>query len=55
MNLMTVDGYHAGIEYDEETDPFPGVILGLSGGAEAAMAGTTVGISAGRQPPTPLR
>jgi predicted HicB family RNase H-like nuclease len=29
-----VDGYHAKIEYDEETDQFRGEILGLSGGAD---------------------
>ena len=34
MNLMTVDGYHAKIEYDEEADKFRGEILGLSGGAD---------------------
>ena len=34
MNLMTVDGYHAKIEYDEETDLFRGEILGISGGAD---------------------
>ncbi len=34
MNLMTVDGYHARIDYDEETDQFRGEILGLSGGAD---------------------
>jgi predicted HicB family RNase H-like nuclease len=34
MNLMTVDGYHAKIDYDEETDQFRGEILGLSGGAD---------------------
>ena len=34
MNLMKVDGYHARIEYDEETDQFRGEILGLSGGAD---------------------
>jgi predicted HicB family RNase H-like nuclease len=34
MNLMNVDGYHAKIEYDEETDLFRGEILGLSGGAD---------------------
>jgi predicted HicB family RNase H-like nuclease len=33
MNLMNVDGYHAKIDYDEETDQFRGEILGLSGGA----------------------
>jgi predicted HicB family RNase H-like nuclease len=33
MNLMNVDGYHAKIEYDEETDQFRGEILGISGGA----------------------
>ena len=31
---MTVDGYHAKIEYDEELDLFRGEILGLSGGAD---------------------
>ena len=31
---MTVDGYHAKIEYDEELDVFRGEILGLSGGAD---------------------
>jgi predicted HicB family RNase H-like nuclease len=34
MNLMTVDGYHAKIDYDEKTDHFRGEILGLSGGAD---------------------
>ena len=34
MNLMTVDGYHARIEYDPELDLFRGEILGLSGGAD---------------------
>ena len=34
MNLMNVDGYHAKIDYDEETDQFRGEILGLSGGAD---------------------
>ena len=34
MNLMTVDGYHAKIEYDGETDQFRGEILGISGGAD---------------------
>ena len=34
MNIMTVDGYHAKIEYDEELDLFRGEILGLSGGAD---------------------
>ena len=34
MNLMTVDGYHARIDYNEETDLFRGEILGLSGGAD---------------------
>ncbi len=34
MTLMNVDGYHAKIEYDEETDQFRGEILGLSGGAD---------------------
>ncbi len=34
MNMMTVDGYHARIEYDEDLDLFRGEILGLSGGAD---------------------
>ena len=34
MNLMTVDGYKAKIEYDPETDMFRGEILGLTGGAD---------------------
>jgi predicted HicB family RNase H-like nuclease len=34
MNLMNVDGYHAKIDYDEETDQFRGEILGLSGGSD---------------------
>ena len=34
MNLMTVDGYQAKIEYDEEIDLFRGEILGLTGGAD---------------------
>ncbi|NOT55081.1 MAG: type II toxin-antitoxin system HicB family antitoxin [Deltaproteobacteria bacterium] len=34
MNVMTVDGYHAKIAYDEELDLFRGEILGLSGGAD---------------------
>ena len=34
MNLMHVGGYHAKIDYDEETDQFRGEILGLSGGAD---------------------
>ena len=34
MNLMTVEGYNAKIEYDEELDLFRGEILGLTGGAD---------------------
>ncbi|MDJ0705385.1 MAG: type II toxin-antitoxin system HicB family antitoxin [Leptolyngbyaceae cyanobacterium MO_188.B28] len=34
MNLMTVEGYHARIEYDEDLDQFRGEILGLNGGAD---------------------
>jgi predicted HicB family RNase H-like nuclease len=34
MNVMTVDGYNAKIEYDAEIDLFRGEILGLTGGAE---------------------
>ena len=31
---MTVEGYHAKIEYDEDLDLFRGEILGLNGGAD---------------------
>lgn len=34
MNVMTIDGYHAKIEYDPEIDLFRGEILGLNGGAD---------------------
>jgi len=34
MNIMTVNGYHAKIEYDEELDLFRGEILGINGGAD---------------------
>ena len=34
MNVMTVEGYHAKIEYDAELDLFRGEILGLNGGAD---------------------
>lgn len=34
MNMITVDGYHARIEYDEDLDLFRGEILGLNGGAD---------------------
>lgn len=34
MNTMTVDGYRAKIEYDDELDVFRGEILGLNGGAD---------------------
>lgn len=34
MNTMTLDGYHAKIEYDSELDTFRGEILGLNGGAD---------------------
>jgi len=34
MNLMTVDGHSARIEYDSDTDLFRGEILGLNGGAD---------------------
>lgn len=34
MNLMSIDNYHAKIEYDGELDLFRGEILGLSGGAD---------------------
>jgi len=34
MNTMTLDGYHARVEYDPEQDRFRGEILGLNGGAD---------------------
>jgi len=34
MNLMTVNGYQAVIEYDADLDMFRGEILGLTGGAD---------------------
>lgn len=34
MNLMSIDGYRAKIEYDPELDLFRGEILGLNGGAD---------------------
>ena len=34
MNTISVDGYSAKIEYDEELDLFRGEILGLNGGAD---------------------
>ena len=34
MNMMTVNGYQAKIEYDPELDMFRGEILGLNGGAD---------------------
>ena len=34
MSLMTLDGYKARIDYDEETEQFRGEILGLAGGAD---------------------
>lgn len=34
MNVMTVDDYHATIEFDPELDMFRGEILGLNGGAD---------------------
>ena len=34
MNFMKLDGYHAKIEYVEETDQFRGEILGLAGRAD---------------------
>ena len=34
MNIMSVDGYQARIEYDAELDMFRGEILGLNGGAD---------------------
>ncbi len=34
MNVMTVDNFHAVIEFDPDLDLFRGEILGLSGGAD---------------------
>ena len=34
MNVMTVNEYHATIEFDSELDMFRGEILGLNGGAD---------------------
>ena len=34
MNVMTVDGYTARIEYDADLDAFRGEIMGLNGGAD---------------------
>ena len=34
MNVMTVDGYNARIDYDPDTDLFRGEVLGLTGGAD---------------------
>lgn len=34
MNMMTLDGYSAKIEYDADLDLFRGEILGLAGGAD---------------------
>ena len=34
MNIMTVDGHRAKIEYDPDIDMFRGEILGLNGGAD---------------------
>jgi len=34
MNVMTVDGFNAKIDYDSEIDMFRGEILGLTGGAD---------------------
>lgn len=34
MNIMTLDGYQAKIEYDAELDMFRGEILSLNGGAD---------------------
>ena len=34
MNMMSLEGYNAKIEYDAELDLFRGEILGLTGGAD---------------------
>ena len=34
MNVMTIDDFHAAIEFDADLDLFRGEILGLNGGAD---------------------
>lgn len=34
MSIMTLDGYHAKIEYDADLDLFRGEVFGLNGGAD---------------------
>ena len=34
MNMMTIDGFNAKIEYDADLDMFRGEVLGLNGGAD---------------------
>ena len=34
MNLMTIDGYRAAIQYDPEIEMFRGEFVGLNGGAD---------------------
>lgn len=34
MNIMTINGYHAVIAYDEEIDMFRGEFVALNGGAD---------------------
>lgn len=34
MNMMTLNGYNAKIEYDADLDLFRGEVLGLNGGAD---------------------
>lgn len=34
MNMMTLEGFNAKIEYDDDLDMFRGEILGLNGGAD---------------------
>ena len=34
MNMMSLEGYNAKIEYDAELDMFRGEVLGLTGGAD---------------------
>jgi predicted HicB family RNase H-like nuclease len=49
MNVMTVDDYHATIEFDPDLDMFRGEILGLNGGADFLRkepAGTSCGVQA---------
>lgn len=43
MNLMTIDGYKAVIQYDPEIEMFRGEFIGLTGGADF-LAADVVGL-----------